>query len=256
MKHVLSIAGSDPSGGAGVQADLKTFAALDVYGMAAITALTAQNTKGVFDVRITKAGFLESQINAIFDDIKVDAIKVGMAGDLDTINAIVKAIKRYKPAHLVVDPVMVATSGDSLLSRDSIKTLKDNLIPMAGVLTPNLPEACVLLGYEDTQQNMAKALLELGCSAVLLKGGHGDGSQSIDIFADKKGGFEQLNAARINGKFHGTGCTLSSAIAAFMAKGLSALDACKEAKKYVTRAIQNADKLNAGHGARPLNHRV
>lgn len=255
MKNVLSIAGSDPSGGAGIQADLKTFAALGVYGMAAITALTAQNTRGVTGVQMVGADFARAQIKAIFDDIKVDALKIGMTGNSATIIAIANMLRTYKPRFVVLDPVMVATSGDALLSDNGARALVSQLIPLADIITPNLPEGRALLGKDADGDKMAKGLLNLGAKAVLLKGGHGDGDKAVDIFASQDGAFEHLSAPRVNTKnTHGTGCTLAAAIAAFAAKGTPTLDACRAAKEYVTRAIKTADKLNVGHGHGAVNH--
>lgn len=261
IAHVLSIAGSDPSGGAGIQADLKTFSALGCYGMAAMTALTAQNTRGVSSVYMVPDDFLFNQINDIFVDVRVDAVKIGMAGSVRSIGVIAESIQRHKPGYVVLDPVMVATSGDRLLGEDEIKTLRRDLLPLSSIITPNIPEAEILLGkslehhFEYRLKDMALALLALGVPAVLLKGGHMTGPMSKDVYADKKGVLEVLEAPRVKTlNTHGTGCTLSSALACYLAKGLPGLEAAHAAKKYVTLALRNADKLTVGRGAGPVHH--
>lgn len=258
IKNILSIAGSDPSGGAGVQADLKTISALGGYGMTAITALTAQNTKGVRAVHIPPAEFLRAQLVAVFEDVQVDAVKIGMAGNAETIAVIVETLEQYKPKHIVLDPVMVATSGDVLLDDVAVKLLKGRLIPLTHVLTPNLPEAEVLCGVKVAREmvELSGALLDLGAGAVFLKGGHGSGTESNDLFLSANES-EIMKAARIETKNrHGTGCTLSSAIATYLAQGESAINACRKAKAYVHRAIGAADELGVGHGHGPLHHFV
>lgn len=248
IKNVLSIAGSDPSGGAGIQADLKTFSALGCYGMAAITALTAQNTQGVSGVYEVPHQFVAQQIKAIFEDIDVHAVKIGMVGSVKTIKVIAQLLQHYKPQHIVLDPVMVAQSGDRLISNASVKAMKKYLIPIATIITPNLPEADVL-GSRDPQE-----LLKLGAKAVFLKGGHEDGAESVDVFANASGTF-QLAAPRVQtNNNHGTGCTLASAIAAYLAKGASVEDAVRNAKFYVTDALKAAEKLNVGKGHGPVHH--
>lgn len=248
IKNVLTIAGSDPSGGAGIQADLKTFSALGCYGMAVMTALTAQNTQGVSSVHEVPHDFVAQQIKAIFDDIRVDAVKIGMAGSVETIRIIAQLLQHYKPQHIVLDPVMVAQSGDKLISDASVEAMKQYLIPIATIITPNLPEADVL-GSRD-----ASALLKLGSKAVFLKGGHEDGAESIDIFVSASSAF-QIAAPRVVTKNnHGTGCTLASAIAAYLAKGASIEDAVRNAKFYVTDALKAADRLDVGKGHGPVHH--
>jgi hydroxymethylpyrimidine/phosphomethylpyrimidine kinase len=251
----LSIAGSDPSGGAGIQADLKTFSALGCYGMAAMTALTAQNTKGVSGIHEVPAVFVAQQLEAIFSDIQVDAVKIGMAGSVETIQAIASILKKYKPAHIVLDPVMVAQSGDKLLSDESIDALKTELIPLASVLTPNIPEALVLLNSPlYSPEEMAKDLLKSGSQSVLLKGGHGEGAESNDVYADQNQTV-LLKAARIDTKNnHGTGCTLSSAIACYLAQENESLEAARLAKAYITKALEHSNDLNVGHGHGPVHH--
>lgn len=261
ISNILSIAGSDPSGGAGIQADLKTFSALGCYGMAALTALTAQNTKGVEAVHQVPHDFAARQIDAVFDDIRVDAVKIGMAGSPQTITAIGEAIQRHKPGYVVLDPVMVATSGDRLLDEEAIAALRKTLVPLARVITPNVPEAEILLGkslehdYQFKMEDMAKALLALGTRGVMLKGGHLGGPTSKDVYADEDGTLEVMEATRIKTIHnHGTGCTLSSALACYLAKGLPPAEAARAAKTYVTHALQAADDLKVGRGHGPVHH--
>ena len=251
IHNVLSIAGSDPSGGAGIQADLKTFSALGCYGMAAITALTAQNTKGVTGVHELPAEFVAKQVESVFEDVRVDAVKIGMAGSPDTIKAIAAVLRKYKPQHIVLDPVMVSQSGHRLLSDEAVDTLKKEFIPIATIITPNIPEAEVLLGTKDVK---AENILKIGVHAVLLKGGHGDGANSTDIYADKykTHAFEALRLHTKNN--HGTGCTLSSAIAAYLARGLNLEDSCAAAKNYITEALRHSENLSVGHGHGPVHH--
>lgn len=248
IKNVLSIAGSDPSGGAGIQADLKTFSALGTYGMAVVTALTVQNTKGVSGVHEVPADFVVGQIKAILEDIRVDAIKIGMAGGPETIKAVAQLLKLYEPCFVVLDPVMVSQSGDKLISDEAIHALKKHLIPLATIITPNLPEADVL-GSRHPQE-----LLKLGAKAVFLKGGHAEGPESVDVFASGERVFE-MAAPRIETKNnHGTGCTLSSAIAVYLSKGASLEDSVRNAKFYVTDALCAAEKLSVGQGHGPVHH--
>jgi hydroxymethylpyrimidine/phosphomethylpyrimidine kinase len=256
---VLTIAGSDSSGGAGIQADLKTFAALDVFGASAITAVTAQNTKGVAAIHDVPADIVAAQINAVFDDLDVLAVKVGMVSQPSTIRAIVEALRRWKPAHIVVDPVMISTSGARLLSPEALALLRGDLIPLASVLTPNLPEAAVLLDTTEatTESEMllqAKLLLASGAGSILLKGGHGAGAESVDylVSADH---VERFAAPRIATRnTHGTGCSLSSAVAAGLARGFELERAVREAKAFVTASIAGADALGIGHGNGPIDH--
>jgi hydroxymethylpyrimidine/phosphomethylpyrimidine kinase len=255
----LTIAGSDSSGGAGVQADLKTFAALGVYGASVITALTAQNTSGVSGIHQVPADFVTAQIDAVFSDLDVGAVKIGMVADRATIEAIVAGLARWSPKHVVLDPVMVATSGDHLLAADAVATLRTELIPRAGLVTPNLPEAAALLG-EDLATSEAEIasqgarLLAMGCRAVLIKGGHGQGRESIDyLFAGA--GTTALSAPRVATRnTHGTGCSLSSAIAAGLAKGETLEAAVRYAKVWISAAIAAADRLDVGRGHGPIHH--
>ncbi len=255
----LTIAGSDSGGGAGIQADLKTFSACGVYGASAITALTAQNTRGVSGIHDVPAAFVTAQIDAVFDDLDVRAVKIGMVSRRDVIEAIAAALARWSPRHVVVDPVMVATSGDRLLAPDAVDAVRRLLIPRAEIITPNLPEAAALLDgavatSEADIEKQGERLLALGCAAVLVKGGHGDGPQSID-YLFRRDGVVRLAAPRIATRnTHGTGCTLSSAIAAGLAKGRPLEAAVREAKAYISAAIASADRLDVGHGHGPVHH--
>lgn len=255
IPNVLTIAGSDPSGGAGIQADLKTFGALGCYGMSVIAALTAQNTQGVQGVEPVSAQFVLNQITSIFDDIRVDAVKIGMMADPDVIEVVAGAIEKYSPRWVVLDPVMVATSGDALISSDAVEALKTKLIPFSDVITPNIPEAQKLLRKAVLDMEVtAKDLLSLGCDAALLKGGHGSSAQCVDVLASADG-VRSFEAPRIDSQnTHGTGCTLSSALAAYLAHGLSLEDAAQKAKDYITGAIAHADELDVGHGHGPVHH--
>lgn len=256
IHNVLSIAGSDPSGGAGIQADLKTFAALGCYGMAALTALTAQNTRGVSAVHAVPPDFLAAQLEAIFSDIEVHAVKIGMAGTARSIEVIAEILEKYNPPHVVLDPVMVAQSGDSLLSAEAAEALKTSLIPLASIITPNIPEAQALLGGQPVsdQEILARAVAGFGCPAVLVKGGHAGGELSTDILV-MHGNTHHFDTNRISTKNnHGTGCTLSSAIACFLALGNDLPEAVRQAKAYITGALAASDQLNVGNGAGPVHH--
>jgi hydroxymethylpyrimidine/phosphomethylpyrimidine kinase len=255
----LTIAGSDSSGGAGIQADLKTFAALGVYGASAITALTAQNTTGVSAIHLVPPEFLRAQIDAVFSDLSVGAVKIGMVAELSSIAVIVEALKRWSPRHVVLDPVMVASSGDRLLAAEAVDALRKKLIPLASLVTPNLPEAAALLDEpmatcEAAIESQGKRLLALGCPSVLIKGGHGEGSESIDYLV-RASGTIALTAPRIaTENTHGTGCSLSSAIAAELAKGVELETAVRNAKTFVSAAIASADRFTVGHGHGPIHH--
>ena len=255
----LTIAGSDSSGGAGIQADLKTFAALGVFGASAITALTAQNTTGVTGIHDVPADFITAQIDAVFGDLDVRAVKIGMVAQPAAIDAIAAGLRRWLPEHIVLDPVMVATSGDRLLAAGAVEALRSKLIPLASIITPNLPEAAALLNEpvaasEAAIESQGKRLLALGCPAVLIKGGHGQGAESIDYLVRGEGVIA-LAAPRIATKnTHGTGCSLSSAIAAGLAKGEDMEAAVRSAKAWVSAAIAAADRLGVGHGHGPIHH--
>ena len=255
----LTIAGSDSSGGAGIQADLKTFAALGVYGASAITALTAQNTRGVAAIHDVPPDFITAQIDAVFSDLAVGAVKIGMLARTGVIEAVAAALDRWKANNVVLDPVMVATSGDRLLAPDAIDALKRILIPRARVVTPNLPEAAALLDTgiaadEREMEAQAAGILALGARAVLIKGGHGADAMSVDLLFDGPT-VTRYAAKRIpTHNTHGTGCTLSSAIAAGLAKGQELAHAARIAKAYVTDAIAGADRLAVGQGQGPIHH--
>jgi hydroxymethylpyrimidine/phosphomethylpyrimidine kinase len=255
----LTIAGSDSSGGAGVQADLKTFAALGVYGASAITALTAQNTRGVTAVHPTPTDFVRAQLEAVFADLDIGAVKIGMVANAAIIEAIATVLARVAPKAVVLDPVMVATSGDRLLAADAVDALRTRLFPLATIITPNLPEAAALLNEKVAVGAVAieaqgRRLLALGSNAALIKGGHGEGPESIDylVTADS---VETLIAPRVPTKnTHGTGCSLSSAIAAGLAKGENVATAVRNAKAFVSAAISAADRFSVGHGHGPIHH--
>lgn len=255
----LTIAGSDSSGGAGIQADLKTFAALGVYGASAITALTAQNTKGVTGIHAVPADFVTAQIDAVFSDLEIGAVKIGMVAQAAGIDAIAAALSRWKPGHIVLDPVMVATSGDRLLAAEAVEALRTKLMRLASVITPNLPEAAALLdepiaASEAEIESQGRRLLALGCRAVLIKGGHGEGAESIDYLVSA-GNTIALAASRVATRnTHGTGCSLSSAIAAGLAKGEDLETAVRNAKSWISAAIASADRFSVGHGHGPIHH--
>ncbi len=254
----VTIAGSDSGGGAGIQADLKTFAALGVYGGSVITALTAQNTKGVFAVHEVPADFITAQIDAVFSDLDVGAVKIGMLGNAAAIEAVAAGLVRHGARNVVLDPVMVATSGERLLRPDALDALR-KLIARANVVTPNLPEAAALLDVApacDESEMLAQAqkLLELGADAVLIKGGHGSGPDSVDLLVETAG-YTRFAARRAKtDNTHGTGCTLASAIAAGLAKGDLLGEAVGEAKTYIGQAIAAADRLGVGSGSGPVHH--
>jgi hydroxymethylpyrimidine/phosphomethylpyrimidine kinase len=255
----VTIAGSDSSGGAGIQADLKTFAALGVYGASVIAALTAQNTRGVAAIHDVPADFVTAQIDAVFSDLAVAAVKIGMLARAPVIAAVAAGLDRWAGENVVLDPVMVATSGDRLLAPDAIDALKRELIPRARIVTPNLPEAAALLDTtiaadDDEMVAQAKRILALGAKAVLIKGGHGTGPDSVDFLVDGPS-VTRLAFKRIATRnTHGTGCTLSAAIAAGLAKGEDLAAAVRAAKAFVTDAIAAADRLAVGQGHGPLHH--
>jgi hydroxymethylpyrimidine/phosphomethylpyrimidine kinase len=255
----LTIAGSDSSGGAGIQADLKSFAALGVYGASVITALTAQNTRGVSGVHAVPPDFVTAQIDAVFGDLDVKAVKIGMVAQPATIDAIAAGLQRWSPQRIVLDPVMVATSGDRLLAAEAVAGLRTKLIPRAVLITPNLPEAAALLdepiaASEDAIARQGQRLLAMGCQAVLIKGGHGQGAESTDYLFSANGTVA-LAAPRIaTENTHGTGCSLSSAIAAGLANGEDMETAVRNAKAWISAAIAAADRLKVGHGHGPVHH--
>jgi hydroxymethylpyrimidine/phosphomethylpyrimidine kinase len=240
----LTIAGSDSGGGAGIQADLKAFAAHRVHGLSAIAALTAQNTRGVTAVHVPPLDFLRAQIDACFDDFDIHAVKLGMLANAEVIHVVADALERYRPTHVILDPVMVATSGAKLLEDSALQALRTRLLPLATLVTPNTPEAELLLGRRienaDDAERAAAALLDLGAGAVLLKGGHlAEGPRVIDRYFDGVTGEEFIHA-RLPIDAHGTGCTLASAIAAQLCCGLSLPNACEAAIDYVARGLQGA----------------
>ena len=255
MRTALSIAGSDSSGGAGIQADIKTMSANGVYAMTAVTALTAQNTTGVTDILDSTPAFLSAQLDAVFTDIFPDAVKIGMVSSAELISVIAQKLRQYGARHIVVDPVMVATSGSRLLREDAVEALKTELLPLAEVATPNIPEAEILADMPictpaDMEAAARKISEQYGC-AVLCKGGH-DLNDANDLLWKDGAGY-WFNGRRINNpNTHGTGCTLSSAIAANLAKGMALEDAVRRAKEYISGAL--AAMLDLGHGRGPMNH--
>ena len=255
----LTIAGSDSGGGAGIQADLKTFSALGVYGTSAITALTAQNTRAVTGILAVEPAFVAAQIDAVFADIRVDAVKIGMLGGPEVIEAVAERLRHWRPRWIVLDPVMVAKSGDRLLAEAAVAALRDRLLPLASLLTPNLPEAGDLLGEPPVTERrqmpaVAARLQHLGCPNVLLKGGHLGGEESPDVLLHGGEVLWQGGGRVATTNTHGTGCTLSAAIAAFLARGRPLPEAVASAKRYLTGAIRAADGLGIGHGHGPVHH--
>ncbi|RVH14563.1 bifunctional hydroxymethylpyrimidine kinase/phosphomethylpyrimidine kinase [Sinorhizobium meliloti] len=254
----LSIAGSDSGGGAGIQADLKTFSALGVYGASVITAITAQNTRGVTAVEDVSAEIVSAQMDAVFSDLDVKAVKIGMVSRRETIAAIADGLRRFGKL-AVVDPVMVATSGDALLRPDAVAALIEELLPLALVATPNLSEAALMTGRaiagdEAEMARQAEAIMRTGAHAVLVKGGHLKGQEATDLFFDGDT-LVRLPAGRIETRNdHGTGCTLSAAIAAGLAKGVPLIEAVSAAKAYLHAAISAADRLEIGQGRGPVHH--
>lgn len=256
MKTALTIAGSDSGGGAGIQADLKTFAAHGVFGTSAITAVTAQNTRGVVCWQALPADLVTAQIEAVFGDIGADAVKIGMLATAAIVEAVAAAIRALDLPEVVVDPVMIAKAGDRLVDADAVEAMRSELLPNAHVVTPNVPEAEVLAGMPvrslDDMRQAGERILRLGPRVVLVKGGHLDGPDSTDVACTEAGTFE-VRRPRIETRHtHGTGCTLSSAIAANLARGLPDREAIEAAREYLDGAIRHAPGLGAGHG--PLNH--
>ena len=257
--RVLTIAGSDSGGGAGIQADLKTFAALGCYGMTAITALTAQNTLGVQGIHGVPAEFLKAQIQSVMDDIGVDAVKIGMLHAPEIVDVVAWAIDHYQLKNVVLDPVMVATSGDRLIASETVQVLVRELFPRATLITPNLDEAVLLLGREISDASMletaGRALLAMDARAVLLKGGHLPGDDVVDLLVQPNSPSERLSSRRIQSRnVHGTGCTLSSAIAAYLALGMGLSEAVHCARQFIVQAIAHGADITTGQGHGPLNH--
>ncbi len=257
--RVLSIAGSDSGGGAGIQADLKTFSALGCYGMTAITAITAQNTQGVRAIHGVPLEILTAQIDSVVEDIGVDAVKIGMLHAPEVVQVVAQAIRRHAMPHVVLDPVMVATSGDRLTTARTVEVLVQELFPLSALLTPNLDEAELLLGRKITQkaelEPAAIALLALGAPAVLLKGGHLCGPEVVDVLVQPGVKPVHLSSPRIESRnVHGTGCTLSSAIASYLAMGTDMTQAVRSARAYILAAIEAGAAVRTGQGHGPLNH--
>lgn len=255
----LTIAGSDSSGGAGIQADLKTFSAFGVYGASVITALTAQNTRGVQGIETVSATFVAAQMHSVLSDLDVAAVKTGMLANAAIIEAVAATLRAAPLRPLVVDPVMVATSGDVLLAPDAIDALKRELLPLAALITPNLPEAARLLGTQpagtdDEAEAHVRALMALGSRAVLVKGGHGTSQDAVDVFCEGSA-CERLVRSRIpTPHTHGTGCTLSAAITALLAQGVPLREAVVRAKDFVWQALEHGRTLRIGHGSGPVDH--
>lgn len=258
----LTIAGSDSGGGAGIQADIKAMSATGSFACSVITALTAQNTQGVSAIHPVPQSFVEDQLESIFSDMKVDAVKIGMLSDADTILMIAQILKKYQPKAVILDPVMVATSGDVLLESQAISSLVNHLIPLADLITPNLYEAQVLLGRDLNAfpksnaelESTANALLSLGSQGVLLKGGHMDTQDSTDVWVTENQ-IEYFSKTRVvTTNTHGTGCTLSSAITSYLAQGLSMSESIRKAKEYISQALVAAKNYQLGQGSGPVDH--
>ncbi len=255
----VTIAGSDSGGGAGIQADLKSFSANKTYGASVITALTAQNTMGVSAIHDVPTDFITAQMDAVFSDLEVDAVKIGMLSQFETIEAVAKGLDKYAQNTIVLDPVMVAESGDPLLAGEAVSALVSNLFPRASLITPNLHEAAKILNTDiaanrDQMRDQAHALLAMGAKAVLLKGGHSDDDEAADILVSPEGE-KWFSAPRIDTQnTHGTGCSLSSAIAANLAHGATLEDAVGQAKIWLTGAIKASDQLAIGKGHGPVHH--
>lgn len=259
MPNVLTIAGTDPSGGAGIQADLKAFSANGAYGMSVVTALVAQTTTGVAEVREVPPEFVTSQLTTLLDDVRVDAVKIGMLANAGVIRAVVAVLDRYAPPHVVLDPVMVAKSGHRLLADEAVAVLRDELVPRVDLITPNLPEAADLLGEREITDSagmagQAERLTELGAKQVLLKGGHLREEAGLDLFRGD-GGAEFLRRERVETtNDHGTGCTLSAAIAALRPRRPDWPAAVRDGKEYLTEALRAAHRLDVGRGHGPVHH--
>ena len=259
IANALTIAGSDSGGGAGIQADLKSFSANGVYGASVLTALTAQNTLGVTAIHDVPNDFIAAQIDAVFEDISIGAVKIGMLSQRSVIETVVQGLVRHKAQNIVLDPVMVATSGDLLLAEDAVEAIASVLVPVADLVTPNLHEAAKLTGQQlatsETEViDQAKALTGLGAKAVLIKGGHGTSTEANDLFMSQDETI-WLKTKRIDSpNTHGTGCSLSSAIAANLARGHEMFEAVQKAKNWLTEAIRHSHQLKVGQGAGPVHH--
>lgn len=259
IPNVLTIAGTDPSGGAGTQADLKTFSAHGAFGTSVMTALVAQTTTGVSRVHELPADFVTAQLVTLLDDVRIDAVKIGMLANAEVIRAVVEVLDRYAPPHVVLDPVMVAKSGDRLLAAEAVAALRDDLLPRVDLITPNLPEAADLLGEPElhdaaAMSEQAERLGQLGAKQVLLKGGHLGGESSVDVL-HRGGTSEFLPGERVETtNDHGTGCTLSAAVAALRPQRADWSIAVREAKEYLGGALRASDRLDVGHGRGPVHH--
>jgi hydroxymethylpyrimidine/phosphomethylpyrimidine kinase len=259
IPNVLSIAVPDPSGGAGIFADLKVFSALGAYGTGVVVALTAQNTQGVTGIHTLPAAFVTLQIDTLFADVRIDAVKLGMLANAETVATVAAGLRKHAVKRLVVDPVMVSKSGHHLLLPEAVETLRREILPLAEIVTPNLPEAAVLLKEPEARslsemRRVARELTKLGSRYVLLKGGHLEGGESVDILDDGQTQRE-FRAERIATKnTHGTGCTLSAAIAALLPQSVSVAEAVERAKNYLTEALHHADELSVGQGHGPVHH--
>lgn len=261
MKRInaLTIAGTDPSGGAGIQADLKTFSALAAYGTSVITALVAQNTRGVQSVYNIDPAFVAAQLDSVLGDVRIDTAKIGMLANSDIVEAVAERLRHYQPPFVVLDTVMLAKSGDPLLSADSVEALRRLLLPQVAIITPNLPEAAALLECDMAQneqemREQGEALLAMGCDAVLMKGGHLTDSESPD-WLFMRGSRERFTAPRVETRHtHGTGCTLSAALAALRPRHDNWPDTVRGAKAYLQQALMQADSLEVGHGIGPVHH--
>jgi len=259
IPNVLSIAGVDPSGGAGLLADLKTFSSLGAYGTGVVAALTAQNTQGVTGVQAVPVEFIAQQLDTLFADVRIDTVKLGMLGTAEVVTTVAAALRRHAVRRLVVDPVMVSKSGHHLLSPDAVAALRREILPLAEIITPNLPEAEVLLNCPPirTLADMrlaARALHALGPRIVVLKGGHLDGAESIDVIDDGTKQIELSSPRIVTKNTHGTGCTLSAAIAALLPQHADPIDAIRAAKAYLTSAIASSGELSVGSGHGPVHH--
>ncbi|ARD60016.1 bifunctional hydroxymethylpyrimidine kinase/phosphomethylpyrimidine kinase [Kosakonia radicincitans DSM 16656] len=257
--NALTIAGTDPSGGAGIQADLKTFSALGAYGCSVITALVAQNTRGVQSVYRIEPDFVAAQLDSVLSDVRIDTTKIGMLAETDIVEAVAERLRRYQVRNVVLDTVMLAKSGDPLLSPSAVSALRQHLLPQVSLITPNLPEAAALLDapHARTEQEMhaqGEALLALGCEAVLMKGGHLDDAESPDWLFTRDGAL-RFTAPRVATKnTHGTGCTLSAALAALRPRHNDWVSTVAEAKQWLTAALMQADSLEVGSGNGPVHH--
>lgn len=255
----LTIAGSDSGGGAGIQADLKTFSSLGVYGASVITAITAQNTKGVRGIQAVSQEIVKGQIEAVFEDLRIDAVKIGMLHNKENVESVANAIDSYYPSRVILDPVMISTSGSKLMEDEAIESLISELFHRVTLITPNIDEAAFLSGMpirnEQEMETAAQKLQAMGCRSVLMKGGHLGGQEMADIlFAEGEAPLRLVAPAINTQNTHGTGCTLSAAIAAYMALGEKLSEAVQAAKKYITAALEAGTDVQTGHGNGPLNH--